>query len=65
MSPVEPVHGMTGKRNASKPESAKALSFLVARCKREDKAKWVRAANLKHATLTQWVIDALNRKAGN
>ena len=28
---------------------------------REDKGKWVAASRLKNQTLTEWVIEALNR----
>jgi uncharacterized protein (DUF1778 family) len=57
-------HGMTGKRNAAKPDGEKAQSHLIARVTRADKAAWVRAANVRNLTLSEWVIETLNKKSG-
>ena len=50
-------------KHATKPAAERAESFLHIRCRQADKAAWVRAA--KGSTLAQWVVDALNEKAGN
>lgn len=59
----KPVHGMTGQKNATKPEAEKAKSHLIARVRRADKALWVRAAQNQGYTLSEWVIVQLNREA--
>jgi uncharacterized protein (DUF1778 family) len=52
-------HGMTGKRNAAKDDSS-ATSFIHARCKPQDKAIWVRAAQAEGLKLTEWIVQRLN-----
>ena len=56
-------HGNTGKQNALKPDELKAESFIHARCKRSDKAKWVIAARHEGMKLTEWIIRNLNEKS--
>jgi hypothetical protein len=52
-------------QNAKKDEADKASSFLHIRATREDKARWVHAANAKRLDITTWVTDVLNRASGN
>lgn len=47
--------------NASKDAGDKADSHLNIRCKRSDKAAWVRTANGQK--LSEWVIETLNQRA--
>lgn len=49
-----------GNKNAAKPEDDKAMSFIHARCKTEDKAAWVTAAQSENLKLTEWIIKTLN-----
>jgi|LakMenE18May11ns_1017448.scaffolds.fasta_scaffold5413151_1 hypothetical protein len=58
---MEKKHGMTGKRNAAKDDCAE--SYIHARCKPQDKASWVRAAQSEGLKLTEWIINTLNEKA--
>lgn len=51
----------TGNHAAAKPGD-KAESFIHARCKTEDKAKWVRAAREEGMKLTEWIIKNLNKE---
>ena len=54
-------HGLKGRpSNAAKPPDQKAESFIHARCKRSDKAAWVKAAQAKGMNLTDWIISVLN-----
>ena len=53
-------HGNIGKKNAAKNDEDKALSFIHARCKTEDKAAWVKQANAEGLKLTEWIIKKLN-----
>jgi hypothetical protein len=64
MSTPKKPHGMTGQRNAAKPESEKAASILIARVTRADKTAWMQAAKAKGLNLSEWVIETLNKKAG-
>lgn len=52
-------------QNAVKDEAEKASSFLHIRATRDDKSRWVRAANSKRLKLATWVTDVLNRASGN
>lgn len=55
-----------GNQNAAgprKPEKEKSTSILYMRCRREDKARWVRAA--KRRPLAEWVTEALNKAANS
>lgn len=54
-------HGMTGKRNAAKPEGEAATSQVFARVTPREKSSYVKAA--KGKTLSEWVRDALNAAA--
>jgi predicted HicB family RNase H-like nuclease len=54
------VNKLTGNKNAEKPPDDRADSFIHARCKRSDKARWVKAAQKKGMKLTQWIVQILN-----
>jgi hypothetical protein len=58
-------HGNTGKQNALKPDELKAESFIHARCKRSDKAKWVIASRAEGLKLTEWIVKNLNKSVGD
>jgi hypothetical protein len=49
-------------QNAARSEDERALSHLHIRVRREDKARWVKAAR---GTLSTWVVCALNEAARN
>ena len=55
-------HHNKGNRYAAKPEDEKALSTVVFRCRREDKARWVKAAQNENKKLTEWLIEAADEK---
>lgn len=57
-STLESKHGMTGKRNAAKPEGEAATSQVFARVTPREKAAYVKAA--KGKTLSEWVRETLN-----
>lgn len=57
-------HGLKGKAgNRTLPEDQKASTWLQARCKPSDKAKWVKAAQANRMKLAQWVTEKLNEEA--
>jgi len=47
--------------NAAKPAPERASSTLHIRCRRADKARWVRAAGGRK--LSEWVVRVLNQAA--
>ena len=53
-------HGLTGNKNAAKPDDQKAESHIHARCKSSDKAMWVIASKSKGMKLTEWIVSVLN-----
>jgi len=53
-------HGLTGNKNAVKPDDQKAESYIHARCTSSDKARWVKAAQSKKMKLTEWIVSVLN-----
>lgn len=52
---------LQGNQNAAKPDEAKAVSFIHARCKTSDKAAWVKAAGAQGLKLTEWIVNTLNK----
>ena len=56
---VQP-HFFNGNRNAAKDDADKALSYIHARCRPEDKVRWVKAAQAKKLKLTEWIVLQLN-----
>lgn len=46
-----------------KPEGQVATSHLHIRVKPRDKAAWVKAAQRRGMTLSEWVVDTLNWQA--
>lgn len=50
-------------KNAAKPAEMRAESFLHIRCRREDKARWVKAAQREGMTLSQYVHRCLEPRA--
>lgn len=56
-------HGLTGNKNAAKPDDQKAESYIHARCTSSDKAGWVKAAQSKGMKLTKWIVSVLNEAA--
>ena len=50
-------------QNARKEEGAKASSFLYIRANPADKSAWVRAAQQRRQTLSEWATERLNRAA--
>lgn len=56
------THGNDGKRNAAKPDSARADAHLHIRCKRGDIGAWSLKALNQGMSLSQWVIKQLNQK---
>jgi predicted HicB family RNase H-like nuclease len=63
MTTPKKVHGMTGHRNAAKPESDKAAGYLVVRVSRATKAAWVHTAQARGLNLSEWVNEVLNQEA--
>lgn len=55
-------HGLIGKQNALKKADEVAESTVQFRCKRTDKATWVRAANAENMKLSVWIIHKLNNQ---
>ena len=53
-------HGLTGNKNAAKPDDQKAESYIHARCTSSDKAMWVIASKSKGMKLTEWIVSVLN-----
>ncbi len=53
------THGMTGKRNAEKPETAKKMAEIHIRCESRLKAGAVKTAQDNGKTLSQWLIDLI------
>jgi predicted HicB family RNase H-like nuclease len=51
--------GPINNKNAAKPADQRAESFLHIRCRREDKARWVKAAQRERLTLSQYVHRCL------
>lgn len=51
-------------KNALKPDSERASSFLYIRATKADKAGWVRAAMRAGKNLSEWATAVLNRAAG-
>lgn len=52
-------HWNKGNKHAGKEN--KNDSFVHIRCRKEDKARWLRASNAKKQKFAAWVRDALNR----
>ena len=52
-------HGNTGNQNASKGRD----SVVRFRCARQHKAAWVKAAQAKGKTLTDWLTELANNSA--
>ncbi len=48
-------------QNAVKDDRDKALSTVQFRCKREDKARWVKQAQKEGMKLSEWIISKLNQ----
>ena len=53
-------HGLTGNKNAAKPDDQKTDSHIHTRCKSSDKAMWVIASKSKGMKLTEWIVSVLN-----
>lgn len=53
-------HGMTGKRNAEKPETAKKLAEIHIRCESQLKSGAVKTAQDSGKTLSQWLVDLIS-----
>ena len=54
-----------GNRSAAKQDDTSASSFIHARCRTSDKARWVIAAQRRNMKLTEWIVDALNSAASS
>lgn len=54
-------HWYNGNKNAAKDDGA--TSFIHARCKPSDKAKWVKASQSEGLKLTEWIVKSLNSAA--
>lgn len=52
-------HGMTGKRNAEKPEISKKMADIHIRCESRLKSGAVKTAQDSGKTLSQWLIDLI------
>lgn len=51
-----------GNQNSAKEEELKSSSFLNMRCKRRDKAGWVKQANKEGLKLAPWIVKTLNNQ---
>lgn len=54
-------HWNDGNTYAAKSSSEKSESYIHARCKTGDKAKWVKQARKNNMKLTEWIVQTLNK----
>lgn len=50
----------TKNKNAVKDDLEKSSGYIHARCKKADKAGWVKTAQSKGMKLTEWIVKTLN-----
>ncbi len=54
-------HGMTGLKNALKPDQDKLDCHVQIRCKSLDKSVWKHLAEQDGLTLSEWIVKNLNK----
>lgn len=56
-------HGMTGKKNAKKPDADKNTAYIHIRCHPQVKDGAVKTALNEGKTLSRWIVDLIKQES--